>query len=258
MLGLAQSGLPRLRVASLQRRAPRARHRARAAAEACSTTTAGRLPTAAGARARARRRLAGRARPREPASRRDDRGRAWRTPAGSSPGRARASGSTAPGPGTRPLADRVKQTLFAILEPELRGRARSWTCSPAAAPAASRRCRAAPRGRCSSSATGAAAAVIARNLGRDAPRGPRRGSSARDAIGWLDELDAAGAAVRPRPGRPAVRRHRSCSGGARAPSGRSLAPGGAGRREALLARRRRRRGSVCWHPSASAGSARRR
>ena len=27
----------------------------------------------------------------------------------------------APGPGTRPLADRVKQTLFAILEPELSG-----------------------------------------------------------------------------------------------------------------------------------------
>lgn len=29
----------------------------------------------------------------------------------------------APGPGTRPLADRVKQTLFAILEPELEGAA---------------------------------------------------------------------------------------------------------------------------------------
>ena len=28
---------------------------------------------------------------------------------------------TAPGPGTRPLSDRVKQTLFAILEPELPG-----------------------------------------------------------------------------------------------------------------------------------------
>ena len=28
---------------------------------------------------------------------------------------------SAPGPGTRPLADRVKQTLFAILEPELAG-----------------------------------------------------------------------------------------------------------------------------------------
>lgn len=27
----------------------------------------------------------------------------------------------APGPGTRPLADRVKQTLFAVLEPELEG-----------------------------------------------------------------------------------------------------------------------------------------
>src|SRR2546428_4233676 len=27
----------------------------------------------------------------------------------------------APGPGTRPLADRVKQTLFAILEPDLPG-----------------------------------------------------------------------------------------------------------------------------------------
>ena len=27
----------------------------------------------------------------------------------------------APGPGTRPIADRVKQTLFAILEPELAG-----------------------------------------------------------------------------------------------------------------------------------------
>src|SRR5215212_12095443 len=27
----------------------------------------------------------------------------------------------APGPGTRPLADRVKQTLFAILEPDLAG-----------------------------------------------------------------------------------------------------------------------------------------
>ena len=27
----------------------------------------------------------------------------------------------APGPGTRPLTDRVKETLFAILEPELEG-----------------------------------------------------------------------------------------------------------------------------------------
>ncbi len=34
-------------------------------------------------------------------------------------GRARGIRLEAPGPGTRPLADRVKQTLFAILEPDL-------------------------------------------------------------------------------------------------------------------------------------------
>ena len=36
-------------------------------------------------------------------------------------GSARGTRLEAPGPGTRPLADRVKQTLFAILEPELDG-----------------------------------------------------------------------------------------------------------------------------------------
>jgi len=36
-------------------------------------------------------------------------------------GRARGIRLAAPGPGTRPLADRVKQTLFAILEPHLDG-----------------------------------------------------------------------------------------------------------------------------------------
>jgi 16S rRNA (guanine966-N2)-methyltransferase len=36
-------------------------------------------------------------------------------------GSAKGSRLRAPGPGTRPLADRVKQTLFAILEPELAG-----------------------------------------------------------------------------------------------------------------------------------------
>lgn len=38
-------------------------------------------------------------------------------------GTARGRPLVAPGEGTRPLGDRVKQTLFAILEPELRGRA---------------------------------------------------------------------------------------------------------------------------------------
>lgn len=36
-------------------------------------------------------------------------------------GTARAIRLAAPGPGTRPMGDRVKQTLFAILEPELPG-----------------------------------------------------------------------------------------------------------------------------------------
>ncbi|MFN8630406.1 MAG: 16S rRNA (guanine(966)-N(2))-methyltransferase RsmD [Chloroflexota bacterium] len=36
-------------------------------------------------------------------------------------GRAKGVRLAAPGPGTRPLADRVKQTLFAVLEPELDG-----------------------------------------------------------------------------------------------------------------------------------------
>lgn len=36
-------------------------------------------------------------------------------------GSARGIRLAAPGPGTRPLSDRVKQTLFAILEPELSG-----------------------------------------------------------------------------------------------------------------------------------------
>jgi 16S rRNA (guanine966-N2)-methyltransferase len=38
-------------------------------------------------------------------------------------GTARAIRLESPGPGTRPLADRVKQTLFAILEPDLPGSA---------------------------------------------------------------------------------------------------------------------------------------
>ena len=53
----------------------------------------------------------------------------------------RRCASQAPGAGTRPFGDRVKQTLFAILEPDLRGRARCSTCSPAAARPGSRRCR---------------------------------------------------------------------------------------------------------------------
>ena len=117
------------------------------------------------------------------------------TPAGSSPGPRAGSGSRRPGPGTRPLGDRVKQTLFAILEPDLRGRQRPGPVRRLAARPASRRCRAAPRTRPSSSSDKGAAAVIATNLGRDPPgraaRADRPGRGARP--GWpAREAAAAG------------------------------------------------------------------
>ena len=53
--------------------------------------------------------------------------------------------------GTRPFGDRVKQALFGALEtdPASRSAGPSWTCSPAAAPRASRRSAGAPRRPCS-------------------------------------------------------------------------------------------------------------
>ena len=71
------------------------------------------------------------------------RGRArWLTPVGSSAAAPAASGCSAPGEGTRPFGDRVKQALFGSLETDpagAAGRGRSWTCSRAAARRASRR-----------------------------------------------------------------------------------------------------------------------
>ena len=116
VLGFAQSGFPRLRVASLQRDDHRElavaarRHAERLLDED------GRLRPEAGAALRVSSRQAG-----CPACRPRSRRRvpdAGRVIAGSAAGRRL---SRAPGPGTRPLADRVKQTLFAILEPDLPG-----------------------------------------------------------------------------------------------------------------------------------------
>ena len=99
-------------------------------------------------------------------------------------GSARGVRLAAPGPGTRPLADRVKQTLFAILEPELDGARASSTCSRAPARAGSRRSRGARR----------AAVFVERDAGRRARRSRRtsggrgleagaRRSCAADAVG---------------------------------------------------------------------------
>jgi hypothetical protein len=186
VLGLAQSGFPRLRVASLQVAAHRELAvRARAMPRRCSTRTADGAaaagpsaelePAGSGGSLPANRRAAltlGRT--------------SWLTPAGSSPGRRAGSGSTrrrrhaAAG---RP----VKQTLFAILEPDLP--------APRARPVrrrrrgrASRRCRAAPRTPPSSSATAAprSSPRTSRDaLGGERPRSSRRGDR------WLGGPDAA-------------------------------------------------------------------
>ena len=130
VLGLVQSGLPRLRIASLQRDDHRELAvRAREAAEAMLDETGALRAGPRGARPGDGERLAGARRP----------GRAGRGGLSSMavPARATAPGSSAgrviagsargirlvgPGEGTRPLGDRVKQALFAILEPTLRGR----------------------------------------------------------------------------------------------------------------------------------------
>ena len=118
VLGLAQSGLPRLRVASIQERdhqelAARARGHAEALLDERGRIRPGNEATGR----RARRGLAatgGRSRSEERRLTVADAGRVIA-------GTARGIRLEAPGPGTRPLADRVKQTLFAIIEPDLPG-----------------------------------------------------------------------------------------------------------------------------------------
>ena len=236
MLGLAQSGLPATagRLAP-GRRASRACRPARAHAEA--------LLDADGRHGRRRarrsprsssdgwlRRVAGRGTGERRVS------RPWLTPAGSSPGPPAGSGSRRPATATRPLGDRVKQTLFAILEPDLRDAPR---------PRPVRRQR---RGR----DRGAVARCGARDL-RRARQGGRRGHRGEPRHGpvW-----PAGGADRPRRGprlaarargrrgrpvrrrhrRPAVRRDRRCSSRRSRRVGPLLAPRRPRRRQALLAR----------------------
>ncbi len=97
----------------------------------------------------------------------------------------------APGPGTRPLADRVKQTLFAILEPDLEGAVVADLFAGSGAGGIE----ALSRGATSAvfvEQHGATARVIAANLRRTGLDGRGR-VVARDAIAWLG--DAAGAAA---------------------------------------------------------------
>ena len=105
-------------------------------------------------------------------------------------GSARGVRLAAPGPGTRPLTDRVKQTLFGILEPELDGRRRP---RPVRRLRRGRHRGALARGgvaRCSWRGTPAPCRVIAENLRRT-----RLEAAAtvvrRDAVAWLAGAAAA-------------------------------------------------------------------
>ena len=165
----------------------------------------------------------------------------------------------APGAGTRPLGDRVKQTLFAILEPDLDGARVLDLFAGSGAGGIEALSRGAASAAFVEKDQGAAA-VIEANLRATALAGagrvdrPLRTSSAgspsrhADAPFDLVLVDPPYAETRaPRP------RSSRCLGAPDAP----LDAGRPGRREALLARPAARADRVCWRPSATGGSARR-
>jgi len=108
-------------------------------------------------------------------------GGAGRVIAGSASGRR----LSAPGPGTRPLTDRVKQTLFAILEADLPGSGFLDLCAGTGAggiEALSRGARLAVF----VERDGRACQVIAENLQRTGLAGPAAVIVRADALAWLD------------------------------------------------------------------------
>lgn len=99
-------------------------------------------------------------------------------------GTARGRRLVAPGEGTRPLADRVKQTLFAILDPDLRGAAFLDLCAGSGAAGIEALSRGAAR------ATFVerdrrVATTIAENLGLTGLAGPNARIVRDDALAWL-------------------------------------------------------------------------
>src|SRR3954469_1272602 len=99
-------------------------------------------------------------------------------------GSARGIRLEAPGPATRPLADRVKQTLFAFLEPDLRG-ARVLDLFAGSGAAG---LEALSRGAAHATfieRDPAATAVIARNVAKTALGGERVAIVRSDVLAWL-------------------------------------------------------------------------
>ena len=104
-------------------------------------------------------------------------------------GTARGIRLEAPGPGTRPLADRVKQTLFAILEPDLQG-ARVLDVFAGSGAAG---IEALSRGAASATFVehdARAARVIASNLARAGLNASNAEIVRDDALRWLHRADA--------------------------------------------------------------------
>ena len=106
-------------------------------------------------------------------------------------GSARSIRLDAPGPGTRPLGDRVKQTLFAILDPDLPG-ARFLDLFAGSGAGG---IEALSRGAAHATFVerdAAAARVIVANLARTHLGGPERVTVVReDVVGWLREAERA-------------------------------------------------------------------
>jgi len=98
----------------------------------------------------------------------------------------------APGPGTRPFADRVKQTLFAVLEPELEDAVVLDLFAGSGAGGIEALSRGAARA-VFVEKDGGAARVVAENL-RRANLADRGVVVKRDAIAWLADPAGAGAA----------------------------------------------------------------
>ena len=106
-------------------------------------------------------------------------------------GIARGRRLVAPGPGTRPLGDRVKQTLFAVLEPRLAGAAVLDLCAGSGAAGIEALSRGADLA-VFVERDGDACRVIAENLGRLGLAGDRVTIVRAEAVGWLGRGRPAG------------------------------------------------------------------
>jgi 16S rRNA (guanine966-N2)-methyltransferase len=105
-------------------------------------------------------------------------------------GTARGIRLEAPGPGTRPLADRVKQTLFAIIEPDLEG-ARVLDLFAGSGAAGIEALSRGAAGVTFVEHDAGAARVIATNLARTHTGGPGVAVVREDALRWLQRAGAA-------------------------------------------------------------------